>query len=370
MKHRFFIYIAIFLVGISLIACNGEATEAKVTGKTEKTEQEIMVPVETLKLKLNPVSEVINYTGILKAKNSVDIIAEVSGKVENMNKKLGDRISKKDVLAVIDYRIPEANYKQSESQVLSAENNLYIAKVNFESDKELFTNGDISKVAFENSKLQVKNAEAQLLSAKAQLSINKKAFEDTHIQSPINGLISRENIEIGTMVTPGMAIYRVVDLSELKVQIGVSQSIVSRVEPGSKVEFQFSALNNKSFEGKVKYISPQADENTGSFTVEMEVKNSKDYVIKAGMTATVKLHLSDSYEKLLVPDYSFVERNGTAQLYKIENGRAKLTEVKTGKTFGQQVEIIDGLKAGDEIVIVGIENLGVNTKVLIENGKN
>ncbi|MBC8182242.1 efflux RND transporter periplasmic adaptor subunit, partial [candidate division KSB1 bacterium] len=229
-----------------------------------------------------------------------------------------------------------------------------------------FKNGDISELAYENSKLAVKSAEASRLSTLANLSRLEKNYRDTRITSPIAGLISRKNIDIGAMVTPNLPVYRVVDLTTLKVQVGVPQSMVNRVHVGSEAKIHISALNDRMFNGKVRYISPQADENTGAFTIEAHVKNTNDLKIRAGMTAKINLLLTDDKEKLIIPDHAMVSKNGSNHLYKIENGIAKLTEITIGETIGSQVIVSQGLTEGDTIVVVGMKNLGVDTNVYIE----
>jgi len=337
-----------------------ETTESGTKGNNQK------IPVEALIVKFKKLEQNIPLTGILKPIHEVDIIAEVAGEAEVINKKLGDVVTTKDTLAIIDDDIPLSNYRQAKSQVLSADNNLKIAKLNLKSDEELFKNGDISELAFENSKLAVKSAEASRLSALANLSLLEKNYRDTRITSPIAGLISRKNIDIGSMVTPNLPVYRVVDLSTLKIQVGVPQSMINRVRVGSKANVQISALDYQAFNGHVRYISPQADESTGAFTIEAHVQNTSDLKIRAGMTAKINLLLTDEEEKLIVPDHALISKNESNHLYKIIDGIARLTKVTVGETIASQVIVTEGLTEGDTIVVVGMKNLGVESQVYIE----
>jgi RND family efflux transporter MFP subunit len=344
-----------------------EETAVEDSTKESKTiENKQKIPVEALIVKLKKLEQNIPLTGILKPLHEVDIIAEVSGKAEVINKKLGDAVTTKDTLAVIDEKIPLSNYLQAKSQVLTADNNLKIAKLNLKSDEELFKNGDISELAFENSRLAVKSAEASRLSALANLSLFEKNYRDTRITSPIAGLIARKNIDIGTMVTPNLPVYRVVDLNILKIQVGVPQSMINRVQVGSEAKVQISALNNQIFAGEVRYISPQTDESTGAFTIEAHVQNTNDLKIRAGMTAKINLLLTDKEEKLIVPDHALISKNGNNFLYKIRNGIAMLTEISVGEIIGSQAIVSEGLAEGDTVVVVGMKNLGVDTEVWIE----
>lgn len=364
--------LAILFFILILFSCSKEngtsQSGGENTAETNPTAEPISrgVPVEAKIIKSQTVKQNIPLTGVLNPLHAVDIIAEVNGKTTRIEKKLGDAVTQKDTLAFIDDEIPLSHYRQAVSQVLSAENNLKIAKLNLKSDEKLHKNDYISQIAFENSHLAVKTAEANLLSAKANLNMMQKSYKDTRIMSPISGLVSRKYINLGTMVTPGMPLYRVVDLSTLKVEVGIPQDNIQYVQVGSRADVIISALNDKKFEGQVRYISPQADESTGVFTVEIHVKNSRDLQIRGGMTARINLMLSDLNEQIVVPDYALVSKNGANHVYKIHNDMAELTEITVEKTFGSQVIVGQGVAEGDTIVIVGMKNLGVKTKVWME----
>ncbi|UCE05734.1 MAG: efflux RND transporter periplasmic adaptor subunit [bacterium] len=352
------------------ISCGkeGNVQNKEIATKTETPDQKSAqsIAVEALVIKSQTIEQNIPLTGVLKPLHSVDIVAEVSGKVKKIYKKLGDSITQRDTLAVIDDKVPLSNYRQAKSQVLSAENNLKIAELNLKSDEELFKSGDISQLAYENSQLAVKSAEANRLSALASLSLLEKNYKDTRIMSPISGLISRKFIELGTMVTPNMPLYRVVDLKVLKIEVGVSQIMISRLHIGSAAQVTISALKNRTFDGIVRFISPQADETTGAFMAEIHVQNTYDLKIKAGMTAKIDLTVTDLGKQLAVPDYALITKNGKDFVYKIENDIARLVEVSVAETFGSEAIITDGIAEGDTIVVVGMKNLGEDMKVWIE----
>ena len=359
--------IPLFLITILCFACAEESQGEKQTATEESAVEESNgIPVEVLVVTKKIVDQEVPLTGIVEPINSVDIVAEVSGEIKKIEKQLGQYVTVKDTLAFIDDRIPKSNFEQARAQVLSAENNLRIASLNLESDKELLAMGDISKLAYENTVFNYKSAEANLLGAKATLSALEKSYEDTRVTSPINGLIARKHVDVGTMVNDGSPLFRVVDLSTVKLVVGVPQATIGNVKPGSAAYVNISGINNGTFEGYVKNVSPQADEATGSFMVEIYVKNTTDAKIRAGMTASVNLIVSAADELLVVPDHSIVTKNGGNYVYLLDNDYAKLTEIELGKKYGKQVEVLEGLSEGDKIVVVGMKNLGVNTKVWIE----
>jgi len=351
---------------ICFLACGGGETGQQEKKKENTTHNKQGIPVEGMVVKSRDLQKNISLSGLLDPKHSVDLLAEVSGKIVKINKKLGDPVTKKDILAIIDDKIPLSNYKQAQSQVLSAENNLHIAQLNLLSDEELYQNGDISKLEYENSRLAVKTAEANHLSALATLSIMEKTYNDTRINSPINGFISRKYIDLGTMVTQNLPLYRVVDISSLKIEVGIPQEMVAFIKPEAKANVEISALTNQIYPGYIKYISPQAEESTGAFTVEIYVENTADGKIKAGMTARVEIILNSQINQLVIPDHALVIQNDSSFVYVISNNMAKLSPIKILGNFESLISIESGLSQGDTIVVVGMKNLNDGSPVWIE----
>lgn len=357
-------YFALFvLIVLTAVSCGPKQNDAVDDEKNE-------IPVEAYVVNSTSIDQTLPFTATLKPIHEVDLIAEVSGEVLNVIKELGDYVSLKDTLAYIEDDIPKSQYRQAQSQLVSAENNMKIAELNLKSDKDLFERGDISELAFEQSQLGLKAAKADYLSATTAFEQLKKGYLETRITSPIKGFVSRKYINLGTMVSPGMPVYHVVDISVLKCQISVAQALINRVHVGSKVHVTLSTLRNQAFDGVVKYISPQADERTGGFIVEIHIPNSRDFKIKAGVTAKVNLTISELGEQIVIPDHAVVQKNDLVYIYRVQKGKASLLEIKISEIVGNQMVIEEGLAIGDTIVVVGMENLGVETSVWIEELHN
>lgn len=366
--HTLKTLVIIFGIFLSTLisGCNGKSEDEGDKPESGKGMIPKATPVEAMIIRKENVVYNLSLTGILQPYHAVDIVAEVSGKVQQVFKELGDRVTTSDTLAIIDDKIPLSNYRQAQAQLLSAENNLKIARLNLKSDAELHQSGDISDLAYENSKLAVKTAEANLLLAEATLSQMEKAYRDTRIMSPIDGVIARKYIDPGMMVNPNMPVYRCVDLHKLKMMVGIPQDEIRRVRIGTPVKIQISALNNKIVDGAVQHISPQADENTGSFNIEVQIPNS-DGQIRAGMTAKADILLSSMDNQLVIPEYALVTKDDKQAVYKISNHKAHLTTLAIEDIVGPKIIIASGLAEGDTIVTVGMKNLGIATPVSIES---
>jgi len=360
-----FIFLTLF-VSIFFVGCEtGNTSDSETQSIYFREDTSTDIPVEAMVVKETRVEQKLPLTGVLEPNNSVDIVAEVSGKVIGIKKELGDYVSAANTLVLIDDIIPQSQLKQAEAQVLSTENNLKILKSNLQSDKILFDNKDISELEYQNSQLTVSNAEAQYLSALAVLSAAQKTFDDTKIKSPISGFISRKNIDFGSMVSMGTVVYRVVDLSVLKLKVSLPQVLINKVKLEDKAQVSVSAINEE-FNGKVKRISPQANEATGGFNIEIHIANIQNK-IKAGMTAKIELTLSKNENVLAIPDYAVVSKNDNKYVYKINGEFAELIKIKTGESVGENIIIEEGIATGDKIVTVGMKNLGLKTKIKVEH---
>lgn len=350
-----------------LTACSQEESALQQTGNSAvKEDSPRGIPVEVQVIRKQVLRQEVTLSGVIQPIHKVDIVSEVAGKVTRIVKDLGQSITTRDTLAYVDDEIPRSNFRQAQAQLLSAKNNLKIAQLNLDSDQALFDSGDISELAYQNSQLALKTAEANLLSAKSAFTVAQKGYRDTRITSPFSGQISRSHLDLGMMVQPGMAVYQVVDLSTLKLQLGLSQDIIRFLQVGSEVQLNISALEGKEFKGTVKFISPAADEMSGTFTAEIHIPNPDNSGIRAGMTARATLFLSDPEPLIAVPDEALIRQNGTADIYRLQQGKAVVTTVSLGGKRGDQTVVREGLATGDTIVVVGKEQLGTNSDVWIE----
>lgn len=364
--------IPVLAILLMLAACGDteqQAADAQTgpdAARAASQEQDLGVPVESLVIKKESIAQEIVLAGVLQPLHAVDIVPEVAGKIVKIYKKTGDRVTRHDTLAQIDDRVPHSQYRQAVSQVLSAKTTAKIARLNLQSDSSLFKNNDISRLEFQNSVLAVETAEANLMSMLANESLMKKRYSDTRIMSPIAGVIARKNVDLGEMTALSAVAWRVVDLTTLKVEIGIPQALISRVAQVGDITAVISALGNQTFAGNIAWLSPQADEKTGSFTAEVHIKNTKTEAIRAGMTVDIRLALDKQRGQILVPDHAIVTRDEKPFVYKIVDGIAELAPIKAGESILSYVPIETGITEGDEIVVVGMKNLGLKTKVWVE----
>ncbi|MGE5621147.1 MAG: efflux RND transporter periplasmic adaptor subunit [archaeon] len=320
------------------------------TVKQEKILGDVAVNVTVAKK--GKISNSISLVGVIQANKDINIISETQGLVTGVNVKVGDNVGQEAVLAEVDDVIMQSN-------LASAEINYLKARRDFERSEVLFQENSISASQLDLARLQLKAAENQLTVAKKQLS-------NTKITAPVTGTINTRNVEVGTMVQPGMVIANIVDISTLKVKLNISEREAFQIKPGDKVEVTTDVYPGVSFTGYVDNIASKADE-AHTYAVEVKLTNSRNHPLKAGMFARASFNSADEREAILIPREALIGSIRDAQVYLVKNKQAILQTVTIGRQAGPHLEVINGLQEGDIIVVSGQYNLSNNSRVVTIN---
>jgi RND family efflux transporter MFP subunit len=171
-------------------------------------------------------------------------------------------------------------------------------------------------------------------------------------------------VDVGTMVSPGMAISNIVDVSTLKVKVNVGEHEAFQLKAGDKVEISTDVYPNEKFDGRVDNIASKADE-AHTYPVEIRIANSTRYPLKAGMFARISFTSVAPAEALVIPRAALVGSIKNAQVYVVQNNKASLRSVVIGAQSGEFLEVQEGLKEGDVVVTNGQNNLSDSTSVVI-----
>ena len=188
-----------------------------------------------------------------------------------------------------------------------------------------------------------------------------KSYEDE--------LINLKTVEPGTVVSPGTSLFEIVNISSLKFKTSISESRIATIKQGDTININVSAIPDKTFQGVVSFIAPKADEAL-SFPVELEVTNTVNTMLKAGMYGSVNFETSSS-KKLSINRKAFVGSMSSQQVFVLKpDNTVVLTKVVTGISTENSVEIVNGLSKGDIVVTNGQINLDDGTKVKVMNKAN
>ncbi len=287
--------------------------------------------------------------GNFAANQDLQLSSEVSGRVTRILAKEGSRVSRGQLLALVDPEIQGLD-KQMAQEALQK------VKTDYERYKSSFETGGVTRSQLDEIELQVRNAEIRLQQAERRVA-------DANIKSPINGIVNSRSIEVGTYLSLGTELFEIVDLSQLKLKVTVNESQVVNLRIGDKVAISSSVFPDREFNGTITFIAAKAD-NTLNYPVEITVSNSTSSELKAGMYGTANFKFPQQAPTMLIPRGSFVGGVNSNQIYVLASDTtAKLRDVIAGRIFGEQVEILKGLEEGETVITSGQINLVDGSKV-------
>jgi RND family efflux transporter MFP subunit len=346
-------YISLILVLAAIIvgiySCNKAKSDGQSSaGETIATSYSVAVVTATRK----DLTDNFSQVGTIVAYNDVAVVSETSGRVVKVNAEVGDYKKAGDVLVEVDSELKEAAYKVAQ---VSYEK----AKKDLERYEALYKEGSLSETQIEQARWSYQTAEAQYVVARRQLN-------DTKITTPISGIVTARYVNIGTMVMgapQATQIANIVDISRLKVKVNVAEKDVIRLKVGEKVEVTTDVFPNAVFTGTIFSISSKGDEGH-TYPVEVVLNNSQ-LQLKAGMFGRVMFTPKIAGNAIVIPRECIVGSIKNATLYVIKDNVAKLRSVVAGKEIGTEIEILDGLQEGEQIVANGQNNLSDNAPVSI-----
>lgn len=405
--------IVIALLVVAAVAVNG-ITSAKKNKEIE-VKQDIK-NVKAQKINLGSISAEVEYAGNLKPAKEVAVFSKNGGKIASVNVNVGDKVSVGQVLYTLDKSELEANLRSQQAaldganadlektsdssqaqQISQAEQAVGKAQVQFNNTEDnynkmqkLYESGAISKKELDDSKKQYDDAYIDLKAAQDSLNIieNKIGPQSTRsaaarvgqaqagvntaqiqvnnatITSPITGVVSSKDAEIGQMASGQSGSVTVIDSSSLTAEITVPDKMLGKIQIGQSVPVIITALDNKKISGVIDVISPNVNSKDNSYIVKVKIDNSKDE-LKAGMFAKVSLQAEGKDNVLTVPNQAIKIENGVNYIYVVENSKVRKVSIDTGISNDKSTEVIGNIKAGADIITEGQNLLDDGEKVSI-----
>ena len=349
-KSLIYIVIALLFAGFAAykIVDNKKQQTATVQ-EVAKQVDKINVNVVTVQYESINTDYTANGTFLPKAETNLS--SEISGKVVSVLVKEGSRVGAGQVVATIKKDAIEVDMSQ-------AQNNLQNAIIDNQRYENAFKTGGVTKQQLDNSRLQLKNAQAAVRAQSVR--VNNAA-----VRAGISGTINKRMVEPGAVVSPGTPMFEIVNINSLKLSVLVDESQVGKIQLGQQVAINVNVLPEDSFSGRITFIAPKSDASL-NFPVEIEVQNRGN--LKAGMYATAIFQTNNGAETqnmLTVPATAFVNGVSSGQIFVAQNGVAKLIKVTPGKVYGDKVQILNGLKNGDQVITSGKINLDNGSKINI-----
>lgn len=299
---------------------------------------EASVAVDVARVSAARLVDDVNAVGTIRSNESVVIRPEVSGRIVKLNFGDGQQVKKGQLLVAFDSSVNEAEVQQAKAE-------LGIARANFERTADLARQKFMSDRARDESQANVQVLEAKLALAQARLA-------KLEIRAPFSGIVGIRNVSVGDYVKDGTDLVNLEDISSVKVDFRVPEKYADLVHRGQAIEVTVDALPDKPFRAKVDAVDPQVDSSGRSALLRGRIDNPEGK-LKPGMFARVRLILAERENAMVVPEESIVPQGGKVMVWKVVDGKAVRTEVRTGLRRAAKVEILQGLQHGDTVVTAG-----------------
>jgi RND family efflux transporter MFP subunit len=329
---------SVLLAVIVLVLLNNRAN---ISAKS-RNEFQGAIPVTVAEARSQKMAETLSLVGTITGVNDVAVTAEVAGKVTAVHASVGDHVNAGAPIIQIDDEIKKAAFEQAEA-------NYDRAKRDFDRFKMLREEQSANESQKENAWTGFKVAEAQYIVARRQL-------HDTKVSTPISGIVSARNVELGTMVNDRMVVANVVDISRLKVKLNIAERDAFKLKTGDRVEVTTDVYPGVTFAGKITSVSAKADEGH-TYPVEITMDNSKDHPLKAGMFGRVSFVSLAQGEALAIPREALVGSMKDPRVYVVDGSLARVRTIVVGGEAGTDLTVLSGLRAGESVVVNGQNNL-------------
>lgn len=306
------------------------------------------VAVEVTPAKAGPLVETIQAVGTLRPNEAVTVTSEIAGRVVKLAFREGQRVNAGDLLVQLDAAILRAELARSRSE-------LTLARANHERNTRLARDGMASPRTRDESLAALQAAEAGIALAEARL-------EKTAIRAPLSGVVGLRAISSGAFVEPGTPIVELSDIDPIKLDFRVPELALPSLRNGQSVRVTVDALPGLRFAGEVYAIDPIVEPGGRAVRLRARIPNP-DARLTAGLFARVEIVISEREQVLLIPESAVFARGNGRHVFRIVDGRAKLTPVSVGVRRPGQVEIREGLAAGDVVVTAGHQTLRDNGEV-------
>jgi RND family efflux transporter MFP subunit len=338
--------------------------------------------VELATVTRGQISEEITVVGNLIGDATVAVAPRAAGRLQEVYVRLGDRVTRGQRIAKIeDFELQEqikqqeAGQEVSQATIRQREADLALAKTNVERSRSLFERQLLPKQTLDDnesrylsSQAQVDLARAQAVQTKARLDELKINLANTIITSPVNGFVSRRLVDPGASVGQNAPVVDVVDITRVRLVANVVEKDLTELQTGDATRVQVDAYPGETFVGRIARVSPVLDPATRTAPIEIEVPNP-DYRLKPGMYARVGITTDTIKDALLIPSDAMADLGGRRGVFQVLNDSAVFRTVQVGTEQRNLVEILGGLKEGEEVITTGARALRDGDRVVLAGGQ-
>jgi RND family efflux transporter MFP subunit len=333
---------------------------------------------------------VLNSSGYVVPQRKSALASKVTGRLIWLGVEEGKRVKQDQIIARLENQDVAAAKDQAEANVNAARHNIELTKaelrestLHLERNKALLLKGYVARsvydsalARYEKALASVEASEANLKASLAGLEVAKINLDYTLIRAPFDGVVLTKNADVGDIVTPigaganaKSAVITIADMNSLQVEADVSESNLNKIKAGQPCEIQLDALPGERFRGAIHTIVPTADRTKATVMVKVRFVD-KDSRVLPEMSARVAFlsrpaKPEEQKPRVAISQSAMVNKKGKDAVFLVRNNRAIETPVTPGVKIGDMVEVLDGIKVGDQIVLNPPERLRHGLKIKV-----
>lgn len=326
------------------------------------------VGVQTVELQT--LSETVPVFAEVRTARDGAVAGRIAGNVEKINVLAGDRVSEGDVLVELNRELLTIRVNQSQAEVAEAQAGIVTAQAGLDRRQLAFDRVDalrasstVSQGRFDDAQAdlleatsQLAEAQARETSARARLAESQYQLDRSVIRAPFSGVVLEVNTIPGAFIQAGTAVVRMLDTSAFEVQANVPSRYVQGLQPG--VEVTAKTETDTPIQLTLRAVLPVEDPATRTRAVRLTMAGSDDSALVAvGQSLTVSIPVGAPRELLSVPKDALVQARGGWMVFVAAEGKAQPRNITIGVPLGDRYEVVDGLQAGDQVVVRGNERL-------------
>jgi RND family efflux transporter MFP subunit len=351
------------LVAVLLTSCNrGSSETPAVIGDNAQ----IVTPDNIAVVVRDMIESGPTISGALTPDRAAVIRAEVGGPVVQTFADEGTAVAAGAVLARIDDASLRESALSARSAVRSAEQAAQVAKRNVERSEALAKAGAISERDLEAARVSASSAEAQLADATARLTLAEDQLENAQVRAPFSGVVSDRPVSAGDVVSPGTALFTVVDPASMKLEAAVPAAQIGAIRVGAPVQFVVQGYTGRVFTGRVQRVNPAADPVTRQVGITITIPNAGRTLV-SGLYAEGRVG-TERRTALVVPTSGVDLASPIPTVVRLKNGKVEKVDVQVGirDEQNERVEIVSGLAAGDTLLIGPAQGISPGTTVRVQ----
>ncbi|WP_411887551.1 efflux RND transporter periplasmic adaptor subunit [Hydrocarboniphaga effusa] len=332
------------LLGLALLS------GCKADSKAEEKKEEAAIPVEVATVTLGTIDAAYRGTATLEAENEATVLSKQSGTVEQVLVEEGDRVRAGQLLARLESDKLRFERARAQADVDRLEQD-------FTRLKSVYQRNLVSREAYDKTQYE-------LSAARAAADLASLALRESEVRAPFDGIVSARYIKRGNLIQPNAQAFRITQMDRLRAAVYVPERDIHKLKTEHLVKLTVDAWPGKVFTGAVLLINPVIDASTGTVKVTVNI-DAKQSELRPGMFARTEILYDHREQALLIPRDAVITEDAAESVYVVASDHARRRVVRIGYGDAGNFEVLEGLKAGEQVVTTGQASLKDGAKVQV-----